>query len=84
MHDLWKIFIRVFDLAKTFHPLFGLREESGRVYVRSWKEFGFMSYLLLLYFLLGFFFLPTPAVTRREINSTPYNPSQDGFLVRSG
>ena len=24
VHNLWKIFIRVFDLAKTFHSLFGL------------------------------------------------------------
>ena len=50
-------------------------EESGRVYVRPWKEFGCMSHLLLLYFLLGFFSLPAPTVTRREINTTPYNPS---------
>ena len=26
VHDLWKIFIRVFELAKTFCPLFGLRK----------------------------------------------------------
>ena len=41
-----------------------------------------MSHLLLLNFLFGFFSLPAPTVTRREINNIPYNPSQDGFLVR--
>ena len=75
VHDPWKIFIRVFDPAKTFCPLFAIRsyQESGRVYVRPRKEFGCMSHLFLLYFLYEPFSLPAgPAVTRREIYTTPY------------